>query len=151
MPLQQHQRSLRRGAFALLPAVLLATVLAACSSDGGDTTASWSKDGGKEQTRVIGEDLKVLLNANGTSADNTRHCQQVLDDIKKARDHRAIPDATAQTYWQQALDQMETAATNCTRNTDALTGGAKLSEVIPAQESYHLLVGRIADLADGKP
>ncbi|WP_282203524.1 hypothetical protein [Kitasatospora fiedleri] len=151
MPLQQHQRSLRRGAFALLPAVLLATALAACSSDGGDTMPSWSKDGGQEQIRVIGEDLTVLLNADATSADSTEHCQQVLDDIKRARDHRAIPDATAQTYWQQALDQMETAATHCTRNTGALTGGAKLSEVIPAQESYHLLVGRISDLAAGTP
>lgn len=150
MNLAQHRRSARLGSVAVVFAALLTAGLAACSSDDGDTLKSWSEKDG-EQTRVIGEDIQVLLSATGGSAEVADRCRHVLDDIKAARAHRAIPDKTAQSLWQETLDRTQTAATTCTQNTDTLTGGAKLSEVAEAQSSYRLFAERLSELAGSKP
>ncbi|RKE22908.1 hypothetical protein [Streptomyces sp. TLI_171] len=147
MNLAQQRRSARRGPVAVVFAVLLAGGLAACSSDDGKTWKSWSDKGGKDQVVLIGKDIQALLGATGGSPEVTDRCRHVLDDIKAAKAYRAIPDKTAQSLWQETLDRAQTAATNCTQNTDSLTGGAKLSEVIEAQSSYHLLAQRISDLS----
>ncbi|MEU5388035.1 hypothetical protein [Kitasatospora cineracea] len=148
MHLAQYRRSARHGSVAAVLTVLLAAGLAACSSDDGDTMKSWSEKGGKEQARVIGQDIQVLLGATGGSAEVADRCRRVLDDVKAAKAYRAVPDKGAQSLWQETLDRTQTAATTCTQNTDTLTGGSKLGEVAEAQSSYHLFAQRISVLAE---
>lgn len=140
-----HARPALLGVLALTAAALLT----GCSDEGGgssDTVASWSAKGGKEHLRVLGEDVRAMVQLSGDtdgSGGGAARCQQVLDHVKAAKAYRALPDEIARSRWEEALGKVETAATSCVQN----QGGPKLSEMVDVQSAYSLLARRISELA----
>ncbi|WP_371493397.1 hypothetical protein OG871_39435 [Kitasatospora sp. NBC_00374] len=100
---------------------------------------------------MIGEDIRTLIQFSGVSAGSAQRCQLVLDHVKSAKAYRPLPDEIALRRWEKTLDKVQTAATNCVQNTDAVTGGPKLSEAGDAQSSYSLRADRISTLAGSTP
>lgn len=141
-----RSRPALRGALAIGAAVLLSVGLTGCSDD-KDTMASWSSEGGKEHTRVIGEDIRALIQYAGEPIGTEQPCRQILDHVKSAQAYRPLPDEIARGRWEKTLDQVETAATTCVQNRETLTGGSKLSEAAAAQSAFGLLADRISQLA----
>ncbi|WP_405021228.1 hypothetical protein OHV05_34315 [Kitasatospora sp. NBC_00070] len=138
-----------RGALAIGAAALLAVGLTGCSED-KDTVASWSTQGGREHIRVIGDDIRTLIQFSGQAAGSAPRCQQVLDHVKSATAYRPLPDEIARERWEKALDQVKTAATTCIQNTDSFSGGPTLSEAAAAQSAFGQLADRISQLAKSK-
>ncbi|WP_441246397.1 hypothetical protein [Kitasatospora sp. McL0602] len=131
-------RRVVRGALVVTGAALLLTTLAGCSED-KETMASWSAKGGKDQAVTIGKDLTALSQtsyAGSTDPAIAARCQQVLDDVKAAKAFRTLPDETVRRSWEETLDKMEKATTDCLSNAAAGTGGTHLATLFDIESSY---------------
>ncbi|MFG2409902.1 hypothetical protein EES39_37630 [Streptomyces sp. ADI92-24] len=147
MQMDARSRRAPRGALALAAVAVLAAGLAGCSED-KETLASWSAKGGKEQAKVIGDDIHTLLQLVGNG--DAAQCRQVLDHVKTARAFRRLPDGDAQSSWEETLNRMETAATTCVQNPAGITGGPELTEAADAQQAYGHFAIRITALTGSK-
>ncbi|MFJ9150239.1 hypothetical protein ACIRP7_19585 [Streptomyces sp. NPDC102270] len=134
MNLSIRSRPAVRGVLVMTGTALLLTALAGCSKD-KETVADWAKDGGHKHMSAIATDVKTLGEVSGQfAADIAPRCSQVLDDVKAAKAFRDPPDKLAND-WQEALNQVQTAASHCLRNVKA-GRGADLVEAIDALTSF---------------
>ncbi len=78
--------------------------------------STWGDEGGNDLTQSLTKDFSSIAAATGASDTHalSAACGLLDDDVSRAQNYPAIPDADAQSHWSSALAHDHMAAVHCT-------------------------------------